>query len=622
MTEVASDYLGLVDQALMKKTEFESIEPLHRKFMELNDERGLDLKFEYGLYLAYPTAKSAPIVIYDERDIVWEKVFEYSLAPAPEIADSVQDLLPSDPLKILNAKLKLWGDPPEGVAPPVLYYTPTRPLTEGWRDVLSRIEWGDFISQLTDFNSEPIDPDLRRIRLATLPKGVAPSYNANAIVAGPIAMGKSEYYDLVGKKADKVKANSIVGYADSEGKHPGSLDNWDFPYTIDQFESQGEFKILRYATSLMESGSVTIDTGARPFPLRSKAPIILLMNPKSSEPTKNFSAIMEHASKLPAFGRRFGLILHKTTIAKEHEVRNRLSSGEKATWKRYVEFYRAVEDVVLPEVRKLYENRQVREFLNSRPDQWVNNALGIIEPLSGEDADLYGMLEAFVTSGMPHTKGAALNCAIVINLKALALDPSSVDPVDLVAEAEDHVKELLDINESSLRSIVMNFKEDRDSMKAAFFSSAPTYIKNIIVGVDVWKRTSDDRPKRINLRAITYRPNGEYFSRVVDLARKKFNPTTYNPKLGDIFGFEIDQDGKDLYAVISDYSFSTISSVSFLSTQFIAGEQARPTPHPTLHSEVEKNEQVEKAENPDPASKFATNPVTSTADKKEAATRP
>lgn len=623
--------------SLRPRVEFIGIRKMYSKPFLVGDGELEDAYPAFTLWKAWVVDKQPPIVIYDDAGTFRPNNLSYSLTKLDVDADDLYATLPKNVKTELEQIQDSYGAVPDDCQrwwilyheTPALrdvgqvrrIFTPSAPDPAGPSKAPPsnrRPRWSDLVSEITDFKGPAIDPRLKLIRLCHLPRGREQGVNGHAVVCLPGNTAKSSFYELTGPKDEKTTANSTVGYADTDGVHPGSVDGTEHTFTIDQFESQGAWQVFRYLQSLMESGKARVDTSAQPFLVRSSAIFVILANPGNSDPSKSFMFLLEHMVKEPSFGRRFGIILYDT---QGYEVKDKLTKEDEERWRLLVDFYRAVEAIAEPEVARLYADPEVWTWLNFKPYGWVGHLSELIAPLQDEQEEgmrgLRGFLRQFIQNGMTHARGAALAAAVASNLDRILL--KEIGKQELLSQAEDYFSQVLDLNEYSVRTIAQNFREERVSMMKAWFDSRPAYLKEVIREVLAYmKKLADSQAepgRKINLSEIaSLTAAGGYFSRVVDHA-KRSNPERHNEDLKRRLGFELIREGQNLLVAVE--SFDVFQNFQIFQ---IVGENPRVNERIDQQVEETKPEEKKTSERPSetrkvPEAKTAPTPPVAAAPK-------
>ncbi|MEM3872976.1 MAG: hypothetical protein QXE05_10505 [Nitrososphaeria archaeon] len=519
---------------------FRYIKLVYSKPVPVYDREGnlIEVRTEWRIYKALKEEGQNPFFLIDRDGYVNPKKLEYSVKRVDE----------EELEKIMRDSKSILKDVDKN-----FILEPVPRLKDAI--FLKQINWPKFIEDLVDYKQVGVDPDFKIVRMATLPRGVHQAVNPHAQIILPGQTGKSEWYNLVGTLEDKVSDNSLIGYADSEGPKPGSLDKTELPIAFDQVESLAKGNILRYLANIMERGDALVDQASTPFAIWSKSTLIFLANP-IGEAKSQYPILLEKMTKNPTMGRRFGIILYKKDA-------KRISSREKdlkAELSEKIALYRAVEEYAFHDIRKIIFDEKTWKWLNERNEEWVNQALGLLEGLSKENEELALFFKEFILNGWTHIRGAALNCAIVKNMDKIALKEYEIE--DILRDAEEFLTEILRINFNSIQQITATYKQGKEEAAKRTFDILPIYIKEIVSAVELWRRNlkEDEKskinlPYRLSLEEIPYIPqNRQYFSSIV-LEARKGNPGKHNPELKNYFGFEIEKGEKDntkIYVIVFD----------------------------------------------------------------------
>ena len=543
--------------ALRDAVKFGFIAPLYSKPRLVYNELGelVDVETEFRLYRALKEPAQPPFIIYDADGYVNVRRHEYALVKLD--VDAAARLAQAVPGKVWRSMLGSHninaGDNGGGKHPILQLWdagvlvTPVPRLRSV--DFLRSMDWRRSVEGIIDFKGVKVDGRLRLVRLTHLMRGVKQSINPHALIVLPGQTGKSEWYKHVGICEDKVSANSLIGYADADGPRPGSIDGSDLPFALDQIESSGMYTIFRYMLGLMEFGEARVDMAAFPFNIHSTAVFAILSNPVG-DAKSNFAVLLEKLSRNPALGRRFGIILYD-----KEAVRIERREKDMDALKEKVSLFRAVEEYCLPELRRILNDEEVWGWLNERNEEFIKQAVELIAPIEAENENLYLFLKEFVENGGSHTRGGALRAALTLNLDRIALKEHNIE--DLLTEAEEFLSDLLRINFESIRLIAATYQETKEQGDLRAFDMLPTYLKEIVSAVELWRRGLKDgekaqlrAPLSFYLNTLDYKPKTEeYFSKVLDAARKG-NPEKHNENLKAHFQFEVKKERDGLVAVV------------------------------------------------------------------------
>jgi hypothetical protein len=280
------------------------------------------------------------------------------------------------------------------------------------------------------------------------------------------------------------------------------------------------------------------------------------------EVKSNFGVLLEKLSKNPALGRRFGVILYD-----KDAVRIKRREKDMDVLREKVALFRAVEEYCLPELRRILNDEKVWSWLNTRNEEFIRQALQLIESIEADDENLYLFLKEFIENGGTHSRGGALRAALTLNLDRIALGQYEISEV--LQEAEEFLTDLLEINFKSLQLIASTFQEVKEQGDLRAFDMLPTYMKEIVSAVEYWRRSLTDEERKtlsvplgFYLNTLEYTPEtASYFSEILKDA-KKGNPEKYNETLKEHFQFEVKKEPNGLTAYI--YSLQPMPHLKLL----------------------------------------------------------
>lgn len=545
------------DESLRDTVKFNYITPIYTKSYPIYNVKGELVKIEvdFKLYLAYRDLKAPPMVIYDSDGYVNLRRDEYSLVKVDE--KTLEKIVLNVPRKVLRKKiLNVYDDVDIGENHPAEYLWKIGALVSPVPrlrsiEFLRSMDWRSFINNIINYRNVEMDERLKLVRLTHLMRGLKQSINPHALIVLPGQTGKSEWYKVVGICEDKVSANSLIGYADAEGPHPGSINYSELPFALDQIESSGMYLIFRYMLGLMEMGEARVDLATQPFNIYSTSVFAIISNP-IGDPKSDFSILLEKLSRNPSLGRRFGIILYDKDAVKIK--RREKDLGE---LRRMISIFRAIEEYAWSELKRIINDDEVWNWLNTRNEEWMERSLNAIESIKENNENLYLFLREFIENGWTHIRGGALRASLTMNLDKIALKEYSIS--EIISEAEEYLSDLLEINFNSIRILASTYQETREEGDWRFYDMLPTYMKEIVAAVELWRRNLKDEergkisiPCKIFLEQLDYKPRSKkYFSQILDDARRG-NPEKYNDELKERFKIEVKKEDGKLSAWIYD----------------------------------------------------------------------
>ncbi|MCD6562670.1 MAG: bifunctional DNA primase/polymerase [Thermoproteales archaeon] len=559
LTVVKSD----MNNPLRKTIRLTSISLVHAETRQVFEDEGdgvltlREIEVLFRIYKAYPVRKGLPVLIFDNDGYINIHRREYALQP---INKDILDILEKSKLstQFLASIVKRFGynidkntsrtDILRRLYELKTVYTPV-PLLKNV-DFLKGFDWRKLIDEIVDYKAIKIDPRLKIVRKATLLRGLRQEINPHGIIVLPGQTGKSSWYKAIGHIQDSVTAKGLLGYADTEGEHPGAIDGTELPFAIDQIENNSAYQVLRYLFNIMEYGSATVTAAAISFEVTSKSIFIILSNP-IGDPRRGFEYLLAHLTRNPTLGRRFGVILYDKEAV-------RIEKREKDLFKQLsekIKLFRAVEDYARKELVKIVEDDIVWEWLNTKNSEWLDHAKKVLDSLE-DDSDLKEFLLEFIENGWTHIKGAALYCALVDNLDKIALREYDIE--NIIAQAEEYLTEILDINYNSVTNLVSDFEETKEERIKRTFAQLPQYLREIVSAVEHFRRSLSEEereeiklPYELYLKKLPYKPEKQkYLSKILTDIIRRGNPTKWNNDLKKLFGFELVIKDREVYAVL------------------------------------------------------------------------
>lgn len=510
---------------------------LYQKQEKRSVEGVLDINNSWSLYSIKTELDGNPIIVLDERNFIRRRQDRISLVPLSK-AKTLKHLeqLPSDIRRTIGSLREKWGENDQSS----VFYAP-KPALRRLSD-LEQIDWNLFLEDLLAHNRSDPDPRIMLIRGCTVLKGLRQATNGHSIICTPGNTGKSEYYEHAGDRVDRLTATNYIGFSRSPTEsYPGTVHESEVPQALDQLENQQGYSLYRYVFQLMESGKARVQTGATSFNIWSKSTFIVLANPigYTTDSTKSFISLMEHMTKNPTLGRRFGLLLYSNNVK---VLKNKASEEDISEWISSFEFLRAVEESCRNRIQEVYNNPIVWNWCNDRIDGYYEDAASVISPI--KDEGLRDFLKEFSSNGTTHTRGAALSYAILRNLKDIALGRTSINKI--LHDAEIILPEIIEMNLESIYNITKSQREALMATHKMIFGSFPIYLKTIIAAVELYRESALECPKEIHVSTLDFSPNEEmtnfsYFSQALHLARRS-NPLRYNPKLERHFRLRLRED--------------------------------------------------------------------------------
>jgi hypothetical protein len=586
--EVLQSYLNI--QPLRKQVEFTRLETvwvLARPIL-IGDE-WVDEEREFTVWLARQSF-GASAVIVDVDGYVNPRRLAYSLVKADKgLASRVVSAAPRSVLSKLGSVLEERGvtlEKEEGggqlskaerrsqLAEKLYDYNAIFAPAPTLRDVrfLENIEWREYVEELLTFGA-PVDSRLATIRAAYALRGVEGRYLPHGLLVANSGSGKSQFFKVWGQHWDKVTANTLIGYAKGKDEiYPGLIDHAEEVIAVDQVESADRANLTRYLLDYMEDGACSFAAGGISYRQRGLAPLVFIANPIGSGGEKDFQRTLEVVSYNPALGGRIAIVFYFTDLAVIRGTSYALGHEEEERWRRAKAFVRAVEDYCRGRLRAIWKHPKVVEWLKQPIPGYAEKVAEIAKMLSLTNPQLHEFFLNHATQAAPKIRAAALQAALLFNLKDIALGTYDIDAI--LREADGWLEKIVELNLASIANIVGDYEGKREQNVKAIFESLPNYAKAVIAVAEAYRRLVLEEyrgkgqvPDELrdvvldNLKVSVEEYSYEYLSRALDIVkrRKRALEELNNAGFSLRLKFTLIEPQKQIKATILDWSEQPIS---------------------------------------------------------------
>ena len=483
----------------------------------------------YSLYRASMTAKSDRILILDTDGLITPGVSKYPLVPVP--STFLLDLTQNEKREFE----KTTKDEKE------LIKNIFRPVYRLKGEFEMEVDWKEFINQLINYRAEK-DPRLATVFKALLLRGFVMKYSPHAVIATNPAAGKSAFLGHVGKRYEKVSANSLIGYAKgNEEVHHGVIDEQKFCVTIEEVEAQMFGNFFSFLLTFLEEGKATVSTGGVEFSESGTCPFAITANPNALDINKEDSARLlftKLSTNHLALGRRIGLLIfgndYKTVVSQ--------GSFNDDEWSLFFEFYRAIEEKCTATImRDIYLNPAVENWLETPIDGYDKDTMKMFQV---QDDVVKDFLSAHFDSAFRHIRGGALAIAIVDNLDKIYqvaelqtfLPEKTLQTI--MQDAETALETLTAINMESITNMVSTIQKS-DELTQMVFRSLSKPLREVVL---LAQKIKEGTPTTITFQ-ISRLSYPLTFYTTTDLLLKglsKIHAEAFNDILSTSFGFTIE----------------------------------------------------------------------------------
>jgi len=488
--EVLRSYIGL--QPLRERVRFSLLQEIytHTRPLLVGDEL-VGIEIEFTVWEGR-VRRGRPLFIVDFDGYLNVNRREYSLAKAR--AETVVELVRSAPAELLNRLWKLVGgrkggeegDGLEELVEKLLsanaVYEPVPTLRSA--EFLENLDWRGFAEEALSFGAG-VDRRLMAVRACHALKGVEGRYLPHAIVVGNSGSGKSQFYKIWGQHWDKVTANTLIGFAKGRDEvYFGLIHGAEEVIAVDQVESADRGNFVRYLMDYLEDGECSFAAGGVLVHQEGRAPLVFIANPIGSGGEKDFQRTVETISYNPALGARIGIVFYFTDLAVIRGTEEALTPEDEERWRQVKAIVRAVEDYCRRELRRIWKHPKVLDWLRRPIPDYAKRVNEIIGTLESET--LREFFQNHASQAAPKIRAAALQAALLYNLKDVALGRCSVEAV--LEEAERWLKTYVELNLASIANIVADYIGKRERNAKAFFETLPDYLKAVVATAEAYRR--------------------------------------------------------------------------------------------------------------------------------------
>jgi hypothetical protein len=262
------------------------------------------------------------------------------------------------------------------------------------------------------------DPSLKIVYKAAIPYGYVMKYQPHTLIITPPNTGKTSFYDVIGSRYDKTTKNTLIGTAKwTDDVARGIFDNQHYALTIEQIESLAIENVAGLLMTLLEQGWALSGAGGATIRVMAACPFVATANPLAltGSHTSIMRDILAHLCRNSyAMGRRFGVFaFNDYAPVKDKSGSEGLDDIER---KGLVDTFRAMEERTTVTLQKFWNQQVIKEFC--RQPIYERNLYDEIE--KSEVIEVRSFLLAHYAHSFHHTRGGAINMALVDNLPRLA----------------------------------------------------------------------------------------------------------------------------------------------------------------------------------------------------------
>jgi len=550
--------MGDWDRFMNPVLKFFNLEHLYTKVQARNGLRLEAVEPMWRIYAAKLENEYPPILIFDGEHRVKPQSRELCLAPLNEPDDIIEYTVGLSPgaYKHIIGAIKENGVYSEDdstldklLARSGICYKPVPRIKDIY--TIEALDWGSFVERLIRWDALEKDPRLNMAHKAQLLRGIEARLNAHALICTNAGTGKSMHYSIHGQLIDKATRNAFLGFAKSPREvYRGTVDGEDLPIGIDQIEV-GAWGIMDYMFNIMEYGEAMVSSGAAKFPVRSRSPFDFMANPLSDalDAEKSFGILMDHLSRNPAIGRRFGILIYGTDYT---VITTKSAPASLDRWREQAAFFRAIEEVARPALKEIMGSQEVWDWVNQEIPGYAERMERIAK--GSVVASLRVFFREHGRAGQSRVRAAALQVSLVDHLKDIALGRHSIP--EIISDAEEALHSFTRINLESVLNIVQNIQDERRFMAEHWLEMCPDYMKEIVYAVEYARRSKVLTPV-FDLATIDYRPaakgyDGQITKCIYKLVNRKRGLVALNQQCQEYFAFSFQVKDTRLHIILKD----------------------------------------------------------------------
>jgi len=521
-------------------------------------------KQDYSLYEARVYQASNPILLYDSNGIINSGTNEYPIRPFSDNFEEFvtwYDHLSLEEKKALERLFKAWGyhvDKEKKINMLRLLigrmFVPLPRLKNP--DLIDELNWKEFVEELISYGKIEKDERIKLILKMLLMRGIYMRYEPHTLLATNPHTGKTEFLEKVGKRLDKVRKDSLIGYAKNKDEiYPGPINNQRYTFTIEQIESQSSPEVIGFLLTFLETGRINWSLGGIDFEVKGVFPLVITANPTgySTDRIGTFRSLIDHlGSNLLAMGRRFGIIVYGDSYKQIPP-----SKYDEQEWKKYHELYKALEEYAYPSLKEIYNHEKIKTWLNKAIPYYYDTILTLIDKIY--DSEVRDFIRTHSENSYRHLRGGALKCALVDHLPELIFSQQLKENIPealvnkIIEDSENYLKQLIAINVESVGNMTQLLESEQQVSKI-IYQSLPNYIKEIILTVKNYKKITrkEDIPPSINLTnlgSVMTKKYYSYISEVIKMLDRIHDISKYGNYLDKYFGFTIREMGANDYII-------------------------------------------------------------------------
>lgn len=390
---------------------FEIIRPLY--YQAVFDEKRETYEIKCRIFEVRVTSFSAPIYVLDRKNIIHSRVRQFVIKNI--LPQDISQLFSKEEKeyvlsRIHDVRVNDWQSLLKYMFETDYSFNETllqRFVKIDSDNIMVTSEWKTLVDNILSYNAEK-DSSLLNVFKATLPRGFIMRFCPHTILVTPPNCGKTEFYDKVGKRVDKLTKQTLLGSVRwVDEKSSGLFHEQYYPLIVEQIESQQVENLMGFLLSFLELGHGLVSGGGAEMEVKGACSFIITANPISLTEKKvsTLDNIIQMLSKNTlALGRRFGILAYGNYLPVKAREYNDVEH------RNLIDIYRSMEERATPTLETIWNDERIKKYCYT-PIEYDSEIRKKIEEIESES--LRGFLYTFIKHSFAHTRGGSVNMAIV-----------------------------------------------------------------------------------------------------------------------------------------------------------------------------------------------------------------
>jgi len=354
---------------------------------------------------------------------------------------------------------------------------------------LQKLDNNELNKIIDDHLTEGFDKDPRLVNLfkqdffVADPKTIEPSdyalFSPHKILITNTKAGKSKTAEKVGERRDAAKISRLIGYADSQRIHKGSLDGIVEPYAFDEVQQEKDEDLWGKLFNFMETGTAISDKGCATVECYGYSALSFLGNKgRGDKPELQLLALLNPITwNTEALGSRIACF----EFAQDYATVQPTTKIDPLTRTKLALVYQSLREACSTPYSEIILDKEINNWLWTplKNEKYKDNVETYANAAENEGAHPVAQLVKSSLDAYKHIKGAALHRALFEQLPEL-LKNALRSEEQLIRNAEDELKFILEQNSQAFEAAVTQTTGFYERQQVAEFNDLPTHLKILI----------------------------------------------------------------------------------------------------------------------------------------------